>query len=282
MSWAKDKIIPSYGEIMGRLAYLKNKEPMPDKLMSVELNNKQREFRDIVVNGVKEWFLAKQGKGPWPKPSRVLLAGGPGTGKSVCVRAAMAELQAFLGSDFNYFIKQGTPTGCASFHMGAGATTVHKLFGLNPKSKRGDIDAKTVKFLTEQFKFGLAVLLIDEASMESRSHFGLVISRLIAAKVDLERVGFIFILDPAQLFPVAGEPPWSIKIKRLDKKDFTEDSLYGLTEFRAIFRMPKLQQVSGFDDWNKNEMCKNPQKPRGNKLVHSLLGLYLEIMTQYI
>ena len=35
------------------------KEPMPDKLIGVELNSKQREFRDIVVNGVKEWFLAK-------------------------------------------------------------------------------------------------------------------------------------------------------------------------------------------------------------------------------
>ena len=58
-------------------------------------------------------------------------------------------------------MRQATPAGCASFQMSAGATTVHKLFGLHVKSKRDDLDDKTIKMLGEKFKDGLCLLVID-------------------------------------------------------------------------------------------------------------------------
>ena len=61
--------------------------------------------------------------------------------------------------------------------MSPGATTVHKLFGLFIKSKIGDLDERKLKLLTEKFKKGLCLLIIDEFSMESRAMIGLIIDR---------------------------------------------------------------------------------------------------------
>ena len=86
----------------------------------------------------------------------------------------------------------------------------------------------------------------------------MITSRLKSAHIDLNKVGIILIGDTAQLFPIGGEPAWSIKMKRSDRKDFGEDSYIGLADFRALFRMPKLEQVPLFDLWNINELEKNP------------------------
>ena len=180
--------------------------------------------------------------------------GTPGAVKSRVVRATMDALGNALGISYKDVVRQATPTGCASFQMSAGATTVHKLFGLHVKSKRDDLDDKTIKMLAEKFKHGLCLLVIDEFSMESRTMVGLVTSRLRSAHIDLNKVGIILIGDPAQLFPIGGEPAWSIKMKRTDRKDFGEDSYIGLADFRALFRMPKLEQVPHFDLWNINEL----------------------------
>ena len=81
---------------------------------------------------------------------------------------------------------------------------------------------------------------------------------LQTAGVDQSRVGVIFIMDSAQIFPVAGAPPWSIKLKRDHNKDFNEESYFGLSEFRSLFRMPKLEHVRGYDVWKRSESQKSP------------------------
>ena len=265
MKWAKNRVLPSYNEINQRLNSLKNKDAEPDKFIDVVLNEKQRLFRDIVMDWVPKWALANEGEGPWPKALRLILMGSPGAGKSRGVRATMNALGNILGVNYKDVVRQATPTGCASFQMSAGATTVHKLFGLHVKSKSNDLDDKTVRMLAEKFKSGLCLLVIDEFSMESRAMIGLITSRLTSAHIDLNTVGIILIGDPAQLFPIGGEPCWSIKMKRTDRKDFGEDSYIGLADFRALFRMPKLEQVPNFDTWNFNELAKNLMKPNESK-----------------
>ena len=56
-----------------------------------------------------------------------------------------------LWLEFDDLVRQATPTGCASYQMSAGSTTVHRLFGLHVKSKRTDITSENVKFLTDKF-----------------------------------------------------------------------------------------------------------------------------------
>ena len=168
MKWAKNEPLPNYNEIMYRLNSLKNREAVPDEVGNLSLNDKQRLFRDIVHDWVKEWVLANEGSKPWPKALRLFLMGSPGAGKSRCVKATMDTLGDILGVNYKDVIRQTTPTGCASFQMSAGATTVHKLFGLHIRSRRTELDDKTVKMLSEKFKNGLCLLVIDEFSMESR------------------------------------------------------------------------------------------------------------------
>ena len=194
MAWAKNQVIPNYEQIMARLNSLKNLEPRPDEYKNIDLNEKQSLFRDIVVDWIKQWDLANEGYVAHPKPLKLVLMGNPGAGKSSAVRAAMAELHSVLGQQFKEVVRQATPTGCASFQMGPLATTVHKLFGLHVRSKRGDADENTIKFLTEKFKSGLALLSIDEGSMESRMMVGMILSRLHALKREdmISRMGFVF------------------------------------------------------------------------------------------
>ena len=234
MKWAKDKALPSYDEIMQRLNSLKDKDAKADKVNNVTLNDKQKLFRDIVQDWVVQWSRANKNECPWPKPLRLILMGSPGAGKSRVVKATMDALSNTLGANYKDVVRQATPTGCASFQMSAGATTVHKLFGLHVMSKSNDLDDKTIKMLSEKFKHGLCLLVIDEFSMESRSMVGLIISRLRSAYVDLSKMGTILIGDPAQLFPTGKEPSWSIKLKRADGKDFSDDSYIGLVDFRLL------------------------------------------------
>ena len=90
-------------------------------------------------------------------------------------------------------------------------------------------------------------MIIDEFSMESRAMFGLIIDRLKCIHIDLSKMGIILIGDPAQLLPIGGEPCWSIKLKRNNFKDFSQDSYIGLVEFRHLFRMPNLEQLPNFN-----------------------------------
>ena len=266
MKWAKNQPLPSYNEIMYRLDSLKNKEAVSNEIGNVCLNDKQMWFRDIVHDWVKEWVLAKNGNRPWPKALRLFLMGSPGAGKSTCVKATMDALGDILGVDYKDLVRQVTPTGCASFQMSAGATTVHKLFGLHVKSRRTEIDEKSVKMLCERFKNGLCLLVLDESTMESRGMIAMIISRLRSAGIDPNTIGIILIGDPAQLLPIGGEPFWSIKMKRMDLKDFSEDSYMGLVEFRELFRMGKLEQVPDFDLWKTNESLKNPTEKQRKQI----------------
>ena len=43
-------------------------------------------------------------------------------------------------------------------------------------------------------------------------------------------------------------------------KDFAEDSYVGLTEFRNLFRLPKLEELPNYNIWKHNVSLKNPNE----------------------
>ena len=275
MAWSKNMVLPNYNQIMKRLHSLKNVEAVSDNFIPLNLNNKQKLFKDLVNDYVQKWALAKEGNGEWPKALRLILCGNPGTGKSSVVKDTMNALGKVLGVNYAHVVKQATPTGCAAFQLASGATTVHRLFGLHLKSKRDDIDDKTLKMLLEKFKHGICLLVIDEMSMEARSMMGLIISRLRNLHIDLNSLGFILIGDPSQLLPIAGEPLWSLKMKRSDLKDLNEDSIAGLVDFRSLFRMPKLENIPNFDEFKAIESLKLPNEKQ-RKLISEFTAAALE------
>ena len=195
MKFAENEVLSSYNEILSRLNSLRDKPATPDQFENIVLNEKQSLFQDPVIEYVKSWLLARDGNAPWPKALREMLMGDPGAGKSTCVKATTKKIYSMLWYEFDDLVKQATPTGCASYQMAAGSTTVHRLFGLHIKSKRTDISSEKVKFLTEKFKSGLCLLMIDEASMIARAMIGMIMTMLHIAGIDKEKIGVIFIMD---------------------------------------------------------------------------------------
>ena len=120
----------------------------------------------------------------------MVLSGSPGTGKSTLTRSIMDTLMSILGAQWTDYVRQATPTGCASFQMSSNATTLHQLFGLSISPTR-DLTPQEVKFLHEKFKQGICLLVIDEFSMVSRSVLGFILQRLQRAHVDLQKIGII-------------------------------------------------------------------------------------------
>ena len=81
--------------------------------------------------------------------------------------------------------------------------------------------------------------------------------------------------------PIGGEPCWSIKLKRNNFQEFSEDSYIGLAEFRHLFRMPNLEQVPNFALFKRNEACKNPTETQRKQMAQftldALIGDYMAV-----
>ena len=190
-----------------------------------------------------------------PKALRAFLLGDPGAGKSTTLRSTVHDLTELLAEDAAEWadvIKLSAPTGCASFHMAHGATTMHRLFGIAvdqqgdaPLDKNGDRFAK----LCERLRPELGLLIFDEFSMIMRKMIRWVVCRLQEARVNLDHIGVLFVGDPAQILPIGDSPVWSLREKTDDGRDCCQDSLLGRVEFRELFRMPAVETVECFDAW---------------------------------
>ena len=277
MKWSEGKPLSSNATIVSRLHQLRTTSAAHDFIPDVQLNSKQSLFRDLVHGYVKQWHNAFAGKGEWPIPLRLFLMGNPGTGKSMCTKVTMKGVRQLLQAMYEDVVKEATPTGCASFQMSAGATTIHSLLGLKINPKRGVIDKTKVKMLAEKFPNGLCLLVLDEFSMESRAMISIIFERLRLAHIDFEKMGIIFIGDSAQLLPIGGEPCWSIKTGKIEGKDFSKDSIFGLNEFREVFRMPKLEDIPNFDEWQQIEAsnCKVHTEAQRKVIAKFTLDAYI-------
>jgi len=278
MKWVPEgTVLPMFSSITSKLEQLKRAKALPDQVASVSLNQKQSLFYCMVNDYVQKWHMAK--KDPtkeWPKALRLFLMGDPGTGKSTTTRTTMKEVRNQLGPLCENVVREATPTGCASYQLSAGATTVHSLFGLSITAKRINEDPKKVKMLEDKFKDGLCLLLIDEVSMESRSMIGIIFERLRDAHIDFNKMGVIFCGDPAQLLPIGGEPCWSLKLNQSKtNKSYDDQSIFGLADFRTLFRMDKLEDVPNYSAWKSIETLKAPTEAQRKAVAEFTLQAYL-------
>ena len=72
--------------------------------------------------------------------------GRPGSWKVYLRKRDYEKIYSMLWLEFDDLVRQDTPTGCTSYYMSAGSTTVHRLFVLHVKSKRTDITSEKVNF----------------------------------------------------------------------------------------------------------------------------------------
>ena len=180
----------------------------------------QREWRrshrewDAYDQAVKKWRHARSSRNAEPapptvddirhqrpKPLRAFLLGDPGAGKSTTLQAAVHDLHEMLAddaADWTDVVKLSAPTGCASFHMAHGATTIHRLYGIRV-GQTGDEpmprDSQRFARLCERLGPELGLIIFDEFSMIQRRMLRWVVSRLEEAGVNLEDIGVLFVGD---------------------------------------------------------------------------------------
>ncbi|KAF0293570.1 hypothetical protein FJT64_008674 [Amphibalanus amphitrite] len=191
-----------------------------------------------------------------PKALRAFLLGDPGAGKSTTLRSAVHELNELLvpdEADWTDVVKLSAPTGCASFHMAHGATTIHRLFAIRVGQVGDDpLPAESRQFaaLCERLGPELGLLIFDEFSMIQRRMMRWIVKRLEEAGINLDDIGVVLVGDPAQILPIGDSPVWSLRQRMDDGKDCCEASRLGMLAFREVFRMPALETVDGFAAWS--------------------------------
>ena len=163
------------------------------------LERKAEEFERIAaasgVRGRVAGCRDEEGQGLPPcalqayKPLRLTLTGPAGTGKSRTIRAAVAarrERAVALGAseaEAGRACLLAAPTGCASFQMKYGATTVHRAFGIQPRKYCGPtVDKQSAHFLERVRRLRAARLyVLDEFSMIGRQQLGRIAFRTTEA-----------------------------------------------------------------------------------------------------
>ena len=129
------------------------------------------------------------------EPGRVILTGPAGTGKSRTVRAIVASrrrravAKGLSEDDALRTSVLAAPTGCASFQMKYGATTVHRAFGIQPSQYCGPtVNRQSEYFLARVRRLRAARLyVLDEFSMIGRQQLGRVEFRLRDALPSAQR-----------------------------------------------------------------------------------------------
>ena len=143
----------------------------------------QQLFVDLMLRHVKAVISFTLHTGPWVPPLRVLLLGGPGTGKTKTLQTALQEIYRLLdaaGLPVD-FIRCAAPTGCAAFNMKFNATTIHRLISLFPHQAWSELSDERLAHL-QAYLASTRFLVIDEFSMLGRQFMGKVDSRCCQAK----------------------------------------------------------------------------------------------------
>ena len=195
-----------------------------------ELDGWQKFAHDVV---------ARRGQETASKPVRCFLIGTAGTGKSRTVRSfvgakravvrrtleasidsrrlQLSHVQAEIKEAIRRCCQLGAPTGCASFQLKFGASTLHRLFGV-PIGYCGPAANRTSEnFKIKKEKMRLAKLyVLDEMSMIGRRMLGKIEFKIrdhlgnIPAPDGSEPVmgqkDFVLCGDPKQCPPIGDEP----------------------------------------------------------------------------
>jgi len=106
---------------------------------------------------------------------------------------------------------------------------------------------------------------------------GIIFERLRDAHIDFDKMGIIFCGDPAQLLPIGGEPCWSLKLTQgKTNRSYDDQSIFGLADFRTLFRMHKLENVPGYSAWKSIETLRTPTEAQRKAIATFTLHAYIE------
>jgi len=165
--------------------------------------------RDIIARR----GVADPGASP---PLRLIMTGTAGTGKSRTIKAAVRArcLRRVMGK---FDAKAGrrvcvlaAPTGCASFQLKNGATTVHRAFGVPVGFCGKAKNRQTVAFARRQGRLRAAeVFIIDEFSMVGRQMMGKIVFKVrecLPGSATLGGKDAVLSGDPKQAAPIGEEP----------------------------------------------------------------------------
>jgi len=153
-------------------------------------------------------------------PLRLILTGTAGTGKSRTVKAAVkARIRRAVKGKFDGKQKRrvcvlAAPTGCASFQLKHGATTIHRAFGV-PVGFCGRAKNKhTEAFVRRQTRLRNAeVFIIDEYSMVGRQMLGKVLYKARECLPGIKSMGgkdVVLAGDAKQAAPIGDEPMFRV------------------------------------------------------------------------
>ena len=238
-------------------------EPLPQD-MKGELNTKQTLFADQIV----AWSQAMV-KGEDVLPLRLVVIGIPGCGKTFSFRHTVATQLLDIFTDFSSEVLIVTPMGKTSFAMSYSATTIHSKFNIKV-GKVGEpivLDGKSIdqveKILSRIDGSKVKLIIFDECSMVSTVMMSAIIERCIFYKINLDKVGIVWIGDPAQTSPIGGFSLWSTLFftegqhKLCDQKSWS-----AVHNTRRLFGMLPLEKVPGYDpSYDRNSNDRDKFKP---------------------
>ena len=133
------------------------------------LNAKQREAFDMVVQYTSSLHKFHLGQESQPKPIRIFITGGAGTGKSYVIRAIREHIERSVqGSDQVHGCMVMAPTGVAAFNMDG--LTIHRALNLQVEHRRSAYHLKLTAVALRERRMlwrGIHTIIIDEISMVS-------------------------------------------------------------------------------------------------------------------
>jgi len=150
------------------------------------------------------------------KPLRLIMTGTAGSGKSRTIKAAV-RARSFRSVQGKFDAKRSrracvlaAPTGCASFQLKNGATTVHRAFGVPVGFCGKARNRNTEAFARRQARLrGAELIIIDEFSMVGRQMLGKIVyktSECLPGRASLGGKDAALSGDPKQAAPIGDEP----------------------------------------------------------------------------
>ena len=241
----------------------------------VDLNTTQRRILDLCKQDLSARQQFRNGSTNSYKPLRLLVHGGPGTGKSFlthCIVQAAEEM--------GFTVACMAPTGIATKTLPNGRT-IHNYLGINPMAKLGTFYSllQGEQLIRSQNRLKhktLAIVILDEMSYIGHQMHAQIDKRLRNIMgVDEPYGGLTVILlgDSFQLPPVnPGETSMSAVVKQqvrkinLDQEGIVSGPRASGAQLFSTFKMIELeQQMRAADDPSHTEMLEQMRNPPKNK-----------------
>ena len=245
-SWINEKDFTSRDDNLFKkhLQEIRNAKGMFSKLTREDnLNTEQKKIVNVIGDWVKDALEADEKKTSYPKALRMFVIGLPGAGKTYAFKHAVSRLMD-IEKDWANHVVFATATGAASYHMGYGAATVHRQFKFRINDLGAPLKDDQIEYMKQSLGPNLKLVVFDEISTLQRQLISSVQHRLVQCGYDVNKIGFVFMGDPAQTLPIGDLPVWSSSLYNVDKHhnhtDCTKESVEGLHQFRGLFRMKPL------------------------------------------